>query len=151
MRATVELLRDPEAADSDHLSPQPGFSDIPSLIKSVQAGGLDLTHTTTGQARPVSPHLGLVAYRVVQEGLTNVVKHAGTATTASVEISWDSQLGITVRDNGSGSTDHSGTQVGLVGLRERLGAVNGTLVTEQDDRGFQLHTTIPLPTLKDGS
>lgn len=151
MRATVDLLRDPEASDTNHLSPQPGISDIPALIKSVQAGGLALTYTTIGRAHPVSPHLGLVGYRVVQEGLTNVVKHAGTVADASVQIAWDDQLSIVVRDNGSGSTDHSGTQVGLVGLRERLDAVSGTLITEQDDRGFRLVATIPLPTPGGGS
>lgn len=145
MRAMVDLLRDPEAPEHHHLSPQPGINNIPALIESVQAGGLNLTYTTTGPARPISPHLGLVVYRIIQEALTNVVKHAGASSTASVELAWDDQLRIAVRDNGCGSLDNSGTKVGLVGLQERLSSVGGSLVTEQNDHGFALHATIALP------
>src|SRR6185437_6349708 len=80
------------------LRPQPGLGELDSLIRRVSAAGLPVELAVTGAPRPLPPGADLAAYRVVQEGLTNVLRHAGAAT-ATVAVDWGESLRITVGDD----------------------------------------------------
>ncbi|MFE5034987.1 sensor histidine kinase [Streptomyces sp. NPDC056683] len=103
--------------ESVALHPQPGLHDLPALIERVSAAGLPVTLEVSGTPRSLPPGADLAAYRVVQEALTNVLRHTANAATA-VTIHWGDELVITVSDNGPGTGGNWGR--GLLGLRERL-------------------------------
>ena len=104
-----------------------------------------MTLTVSGTARPLPPGADLAAYRVVQEGLTNVLRHAGQAS-ASVAVRWDDRLEITVSDDGQGTGQAGPDDVraagqgrGLLGLRERLALYGGELEAgPRPDGGWRL-------------
>ena len=81
------------------MRPQPGLGELDALIGRVSSAGLPVELQVSGAPRPLSPGADLAAYRVVQEGLTNVLRHAGGAP-ASVRVCWDDWLEITVSDDG---------------------------------------------------
>jgi signal transduction histidine kinase len=128
------------------LRPQPGLSELDSLIRRVSAAGLPVELAVTGGPRPLPPGADLAAYRVVQEGLTNVLRHAGAAT-ATVTVDWGESLRITVGDDGHG---HAGAVAaapgrGLLGLRERLALYGGELdAGPRPEGGWQLRGVLPL-------
>ena len=84
------------------LRPQPGLGEVDALIGRVSAAGLPVELQVSGEPRPLSPGADLAAYRVVQEGLTNVLRHAGRAA-ATVGVEWGEELVIMVSDDGDGS------------------------------------------------
>jgi signal transduction histidine kinase len=136
------------AGDSDAaLRPQPGLSDLDALIDQVSAAGLPVEVRVCGTPQPLPPGADLAAYRVVQEALTNVLRHAGRAAT-SVILQWGETLVITVRDSGhaSGGYASSGTPGrGLVGLRERLSLYGGELDAGlRPGGGWQVRAVIPV-------
>jgi Histidine kinase len=92
----------PSAGAPAVLRPQPGLGELEALIGRVRAAGLRVTLTATGTSQALPPGADLAAYRVVQEGLTNVLRHAGTAS-ASVAVHWGDQLELTVTDDGRGA------------------------------------------------
>lgn len=110
--------------------PQPGLGELDALIGRVAAAGLPVLLRVSGEPRPLSPGADLAAYRVVQEGLTNVLRHAGRAA-ATVGVEWGEELVITVSDDGGGvpgvSGGGGGSGRGLLGLRERLALYGGEL------------------------
>lgn len=111
------------------LTPQPGLADLDALIKSVSAAGLPVELNVTGTPRTLSPGADLAAYRVVQESLTNVMRHAGQPSTV-VRVNWGEDLVICVSDEGRGGAGEPrgwGTGRGLLGLRERLALYGGEL------------------------
>jgi len=108
------------------LHPQPGLGELDALIGRVSAAGLPVELRVSGEPRPLSPGADLAAYRVVQEGLTNVLRHAGPAA-ATVGVRWGEQLEITVSDDGTGAAAGSTPGRGLIGLRERLALYGGEL------------------------
>jgi signal transduction histidine kinase len=118
MRRLLGVLRDGERPEH---APQPGFETIAELICGVQNSGLQVSYTTIGHPWPVGDAMALAAYRIGQEALTNVLKHAGPAATASVQITWaEDAVRIVVDDDGRGAnatTDGRGQ--GLNGMRER--------------------------------
>ena len=152
LRSTLAIMRgdEPEA-----LTPVPRLSDIPDLVRGVVATGLSVDFTSTLPTGAVVPDaVALVAYRVVQEGLTNIVRHVGTGTAATVSLTaTDTQLNVTVSDAGvtSGPTDRDspaspGSGLGLTGLAERCAALGGSLTAGPlTTGGFGLHATLPLP------
>jgi signal transduction histidine kinase len=98
----------------------------------------------TGDARPLRPAVDLTAYRVIQEGLTNVIKHAGVTAAADMTIIWRAdRLDITIKDDGAGpSPGEAGA--GLTGMRERLSMVGGSLrVSGRPGAGFELSAAVP--------
>jgi signal transduction histidine kinase len=147
----------PVGAGAAALSPQPGMAQIPALLDRVRAAGLpvELSVDTPAQRQPaLPPGLDLAAYRVVQEGLTNVLKHAGQARTA-VHIEYRPRgLLITVSDDGrppdsapdlapDQPSDSGGR--GLIGLRERIAVYGGDLdAGPRPGGGWRLAATIPL-------
>ncbi|MEV5976696.1 histidine kinase [Streptomyces sp. NPDC052114] len=137
----------PDPATTADLAPQPGLDRIPQLVGGVRDTGLDVTLTTSGRAAAVPSGMGLTAYRIVQEALTNTVKHASGATaTVTVDHTPDT-LRIEITDTGGAPdpTASAGNGHGLIGLRERLSVYGGTLHTgPRPDGGYRVEALIPL-------
>jgi signal transduction histidine kinase len=127
------------------LRPQPGLGELDSLIRRVSAAGLPVELAVGGAPRPLPPGADLAAYRVVQEGLTNVLRHAGAAT-ATVSVDWGENLEITVSDDGHGGGAGSAAPGrGLLGLRERLTLYSGELAAgPRPEGGWQVRAVLPL-------
>ncbi|MEU8512477.1 histidine kinase [Kitasatospora sp. NPDC048722] len=137
---------DDPAATAD-LSPQPGLGRLDALVEGVRQAGLTVGLTVSGERRAVPPGVELAAYRVVQEALTNTVKHAGgAAAEVTVEYAPD-HLAVEVTDTGGRPTGAAatGNGRGLIGLRERLAVYGGTLHTGTRPRGgYRVKALIPL-------
>ncbi|GAA3397195.1 sensor histidine kinase [Cryptosporangium minutisporangium] len=143
-RRLLGLLRD----GPDPLSPQPGLFDVPALVDQARAGGLDVALRLDPPPTAVSTGLGLVVYRIVQESLTNVIKHAGPAARASVEVCWNgSELHLRIADDGRGPVGATGTSGhGVVGMRERAATYGGTVRTgPRPGGGHEVYACIPVP------
>ncbi len=143
LRATLGVLRSEDDGDGS------GLSQLDSLVARARAAGLPVTVTVTGTERPLPPEVDQAAYRIVQEALTNVSRHAGHAR-ASVHLHYAIEaLSIQVDDDGNGSVTvtgarPSGPRLGLVGMRERVSALGGRLqVGPQDDGGFRVRAELP--------
>ena len=143
MRRMVGLLRTDE--EQAILLPQPGVDRIGSLVEQVREAGLPVSLRVVGEQVPLPPGLDLAAYRVVQEGLTNTLKHAGSAR-AEVLLRYGAhELELRVDDDGQVPPDSEGSGHGLVGMRERVDLYGGTLTTgPRPDGGFQVHAVLPL-------
>jgi signal transduction histidine kinase len=132
--------------DGDTLTPQPGLGQLPPLIDRVRDAGIDVTVTTSGDRCPLPSGLELAAYRVVQEALTNTVKHASGAR-ATVDVTYaPDELRITVTDTGGRPTPEAATSSGrgLAGLRERLAVYGGTLqAAARLTGGYRVQAHIP--------
>ncbi|MEU4062313.1 sensor histidine kinase [Streptomyces wedmorensis] len=140
LRATLEALRD------DDTTPPRGLDDVPELVRRARAFGLDATLTVEGTHRDVSAAVDRTVYRIVQESLTNVARHAG-ATTASVRIDCrPDTLEIAVVDDGRATTGAAPTPgLGLVGMRERVTALGGRLrAAPRDGGGFAVRAELPV-------
>jgi signal transduction histidine kinase len=127
------------------LRPQPGLDELDSLIRRVSAAGLPVELAVSGDSRPLPSGAGLAAYRVVQEGLTNVLRHAGAAA-ATVAVTWGESLEITVSDDGHGGSPGSAEPGrGLLGLRERLTLYGGELAAgPRPEGGWRVRAVLPL-------
>ncbi|MCM2391522.1 sensor histidine kinase [Streptomyces albipurpureus] len=151
----LSMADEGEGADEDpdgtgaaaELAPQPGLDQLGTLVGRVRDAGLTVGMTVTGAPCPLSPGLELAAYRVVQEALTNTVKHASGATAAvTVEYGAD-RLRVEVTDTGGhqGADAAAGNGRGLIGLRERLAVYDGTLNTGRRlTGGYRVEALIPL-------
>ena len=139
----------PDPAGAADLVPQPGLDRLDALVQRVRDTGVPVELTVTGTPRPLPSGVELAAYRVVQEALTNTVKHAaGAAATVLVEYRAD-RLQVEVTDTGgtTAATTTTGNRRGLIGLRERLAVYGGTLHTRpRISGGFRLTAQIPLET-----
>lgn len=130
LKATVGLLR--QETDAKELAPAPGLEQLPRLVETCASAGLDVTITTEGRPHALTPGLNLTAYRIVQEALTNVTKHAATPSARVRLIYTPHYLTLTVtNDIGSRPTSaadiHSrGRGFGLLGMRERALSAGGT-------------------------
>jgi signal transduction histidine kinase len=128
------------------LSPQPGLEQVGELVASLRAGGLE----TWLEAEPMDlpPGVALAVYRIVQESLTNVLKHAGAGAQAGVSIIRSGgTVRVSVRDDGAGPSGRASPAAhGIVGMRERAAAYGGTLRTgARPGGGFEVEASIPLP------
>jgi signal transduction histidine kinase len=146
LRVVLALLREEENR-TPTLSPTPRLVDLKALAETVQASGTPVTLHLCGQDRPLSPALELTIYRVVQEALTNVVKHApGAHTTVNLTVS-DYEIHLAVTDDGAPvpSTEPStGQGHGIPGMRERITAFGGQLEAwPLPGRGFQVTARVP--------
>lgn len=150
MRGLLGVLHE-GGAEQASMSPQPTVADIPALVDRVRGAGLVIELTESGAARALDDAVGLAAYRVVQEGLTNVTKHAGSGASAVVAVCWSAdELRIEVRDDGVGTSRTGARGHGLDGMRERLALVGGSL-NEGDgtNSGFTLSASIPALSTRD--
>ena len=149
-RATVDEMRRligvVRSADGLALAPQPTLSDLERLVSEVRDAGVDVDLHVEGTAVPLPPGIDLSAYRIVQEALTNTLKHAGDAS-ASVVVRYrgrDVELEV-VDDGGSGSTNGTGTGHGLIGMRERVALWGGELEAgPREGGGFAIKARLPV-------
>ncbi|MFD6178289.1 MULTISPECIES: sensor histidine kinase [unclassified Isoptericola] len=129
-------------------APQPGVEEIEDLVAQARDGGLRVSHVRVGEPRPLTAGMGLTLYRVCQESLTNVRKHAGPDPAVTVAVRWTpSTVELEVLDDGRGAAatgDDPG--FGLRGMRERTNLYGGTLETgPRRGGGFRVHLELPLP------
>ncbi|QOC91624.1 sensor histidine kinase [Micromonospora craniellae] len=150
LRRLLDVLRT-EAEPAAELAPQPGIAGIDSLVEQVREAGLPVTLTVRGAPAALAEGEALTVYRIVQEALTNALKHAGAAT-AQVRVSFaDDAVEVEVTDTGRGplpDTDRVGH--GMVGMRERVALYGGVLRTgARPGGGYRVHARIPVETLLD--
>lgn len=129
-------------------SPQPAEQDLEALVEQVRTSGLRVSLVRMGTARRLPPGAGLTAYRICQEALTNVLKHAGPDPTVTVVVQWlDASLVLEVGDDGRGAAaDSDGLGQGLLGMRERAAMFGGTVTAgPRPGGGFRVRAQIPLP------
>jgi signal transduction histidine kinase len=127
------------------LAPQPGVAQLPDLVDRLTASGLPVRLTTTGQARPLPPGVDLTVFRIVQEALTNTLKHAGRGAGAQVALRYlPGAVEIDVTDDGA-ATEPAGGGHGLIGMAERVSVFGGTLHTGvRPGGGFGVFVTLPV-------
>jgi signal transduction histidine kinase len=151
LRVVLSLLRDEETRTAA-LAPAPGLVDVKELVETVRAAGTPVDLQLSGTDRRLSPALELSVYRVVQEALTNVVKHApGARATVYLAVSAH-QVRLGVTDDGAPAGHPAGSDGpargpghGIVGMRERIGAFGGWLVAEPTaERGFRVIAEVPI-------
>jgi signal transduction histidine kinase len=147
MRRALELLRDADA--EPELEPQPGLGRLPALVERARAAGMPVTLYVDGYARPISAGLDLSAFRIVQEALANVHKHARGAP-ATVHVVWERRsLLLQVRDVGGTGPPPAvnGEGHGLGGMRERVRLHGGELEAGRlPGGGFEVSAVLPLRT-----
>jgi signal transduction histidine kinase len=145
MRRLVGVLDD-DLASRRH-APLPGFADLDDLIARARDAHLDVTVRVDGEPLPLPPALELCAYRVLQEALTNAIKHAAPAR-VDVRVSWTPRsLELDVVDDGRGAGQVLAVAGGngIIGMRERIAAHNGTFEAAPQPRGgFAVHAVLPL-------
>lgn len=134
---------EPPTADA----PARGFADLAALAEATTASGIRTTFTVVGEPRETSALVGLTSYRIAQEALTNVRKHAGPAATAELRLRWDdTSVEIEVTDTGAGRSAATGRGgLGQAGMRERVAVVGGALECGPRHRGgYLVRATLPL-------
>ena len=154
MRKMLGLLKQDEQHDLDpnQPRPQPGVSSLPELIDNVREAGLNVTYDVTGEPRDLPALLGLTAYRIVQEGLTNTLKHAGPGARTSVTLDFGREmLTVVVTDDGRGAgvAPSADPGHGLVGMRQRASVSGGTVSAgPKAGGGYEVIARLPynLPT-----
>jgi signal transduction histidine kinase len=142
MRRMVGVLRRPEEAPA--LAPQPSLVQIEKLVEHTREAGLPVELKIEGEAVELPAGIDLTAYRLVQEGLTNAMKHA-QAQRAEVVIRYgDDDVEVSVTDDGLGGGDGDGGGHGLVGMRERVSVYGGELEAgPRPGGGFRLRARLP--------
>jgi signal transduction histidine kinase len=147
LRAVVHVLRAVDGPDSRQ--PAAGLAQLDGLIARVERAGLEVRVRIEGQARPVPVSVDLAAYRIAQEALTNVIRHAGAAS-ASLAVRYaERELVIDVRDDGGGQPSRNGSAdgagYGLVGMRERAELLGGRFQAgPHPGGGFRVCATLPV-------
>jgi signal transduction histidine kinase len=147
MRRLLDVLRGGDQAAPD-LGPAHQLADLGQLITGTAEAGVKVELTVHGTARPLSPGVGLAAYRIVQEALTNVVKHAHT-TQAQVAVTYhDDAVSVEVTDDGRGAPAGAVPARpghGIAGMRERAGLYGGEFhAGPLPGRGFRVAARLPL-------
>lgn len=145
LRATLDVLRqdgDPAAPTR----PAPGLADVDELFDGLRASGVTVRPELPADGVRVPPEVGAVAYRVLQEALTNVLKHAqANAVDVRVTVGGDA-VRLDVHDDGVGSSDPPPEGHGRVGMRERVHALGGIVDDGPDERGYRVRVQLPLGT-----
>ncbi|WP_427921762.1 DUF7134 domain-containing protein [Streptomyces sp. cg40] len=153
MRRLLGVLRTGEHREVGEYVPQPDVEQIDELIEQCRTSGLPVDFKVEGTPRPLPSGVELTAYRIVQEALTNTRKHGGPNTGASVRLVYfDDGLGLLVEDDGKGAPHElyeeggvDGQGHGLIGMRERVGMVGGTLdAGPRPGGGFRISALLPL-------
>jgi signal transduction histidine kinase len=141
MRRLLGVLRDDGAAA---LAPQPGLADLDALLERVRAAGLRVTLQVSGRPIALGSGAELTVYRLVQEALTNTLKHAGPDAQATVRLSYeDDGIDVEVADDGSGRTLVSAGGQGLPGMRERAAVYGGAIEAgPAATGGWRVHTRL---------
>ena len=144
MRHLLDVLR--RDSSDDKLAPQPGCADLVSLAAEVTQAGTPVQLETEGRLSQLPPRLDLTIYRIVQEALTNVIKHAGEGANVMVRVSANADgVDLSVSDDGRGAGAHPGHGYGIAGMRERAELLGGRLTTGPDPQGgFRVAAFLPL-------
>jgi signal transduction histidine kinase len=148
LRRMLGVLR--ETGDGEiSLSPQPGIADVAAAVAQSSASGVAAELVIDGDQRAVAPGIELAVYRIVQEALTNVRKHAGPTASATVRVSYEAHaLVVNVTDNGRGaatSLSRSGSGQGLIGMRERVDIYGGEFTAgPRPGGGYAVHAVLPI-------
>ncbi|MBS2963162.1 hypothetical protein KGA66_08905 [Actinocrinis puniceicyclus] len=145
MGLLTSAAEEPQDACPD--APQPDLEQLETLVARVRATGVPVTLAFTGAPRALPPGVGLAAYRVVQEALTNTVKHAAGASAAVTVAYGEQELRVEIADTGGvpGESAATGNRRGLLGLRERLAVYGGTLhAAHRPTGGYRVSAVIPL-------
>jgi signal transduction histidine kinase len=142
MRRLVGMLRSDQP---DALVPQPGLAELPALVDGLRGAGLPVELSIEGERRELPVGIELSAYRVVQEGLTNALKHAGRAHVRVRVRYGERSVELEIADDGTGApADVPGGGHGLVGIRERVALYGGSLEAGQAaEGGFRLRVLLP--------
>lgn len=144
MRRLLAVLRAGEVDDAV-LTPQPSLQRIETLVQSVIAAGLPVEVVHEGEPVELPPGVDLSAYRIVQEALTNAIKHAGPARACVILRYRPEELEIEVLDDGDGSGPGGGSGNGLDGIRERVGLYGGNIHTgRRPEGGYVVRASLPL-------
>ncbi|AFU98360.1 sensor histidine kinase [Simiduia agarivorans] len=146
MRQLLSVLRPRQQAVA--LVPQPGVRDLPALVAQVIKAGPDVSLELSGALEDLQPRLDLTVYRLVQEALTNVIKHAGSNVQVWVAIEGNEHvITVSVRDNGAGPAKPaplaSAQGHGLIGMRERVQLLGGTFCAGAGQTGFEVNASLP--------
>ncbi|PTM99164.1 signal transduction histidine kinase [Streptomyces sp. VMFN-G11Ma] len=149
LRTTLEVLR--AAAPGEGRGPLPGLDGLPDLVETARLAGARVEPAVRVEQAP--PAVGAAAYRIVQEALTNAVRHAGPEPRVRVELYEDKgSLRLSVTDDGTGPTPGGTPGFGLVGMRERARSVGGTLDAGPcPEGGFAVRAVLPLTTAVEGT
>ncbi len=144
MRDLLGVLR-PAGAESA-LGPQPGIEDLPALVREVGDVGLNVHLATAGSLAGLPSRLQLSVYRIVQEALTNVMKHAGEGVQVDVSVERrDGCVAVSIHDNGVGSNPGQNGGQGIAGMRERAALLGGSLrAADGSEGGFVVHAKLPI-------
>ncbi|WP_405006824.1 sensor histidine kinase [Kitasatospora purpeofusca] len=151
LRRTLVALRqaDPDAEVSGRapLAPSPGLADLERLVAATADAGVRVDVRRSGEQRPLPADIDLSAYRIVQEALTNVVRHSGTGRCRVTIEYGDGELSVEIVDDGHGATeDGSAHGFGIVGMRERVALLHGRLSAgPRPGGGFRVAARLPLP------
>jgi signal transduction histidine kinase len=143
MRRLVGVLRQPEEAPA--LAPQPSLEHVDKLVAQAREAGLPVDLRVEGDPVQLPAGVDLTAYRLVQEGLTNAIKHANAESAEVVVRYRNGTVELTVSDDGSGDGGGESGGHGLVGMRERVSVYGGSLdAGPRPDGGYELHATLPV-------
>ena len=148
MRRMLGVLRNGDGESSASLAPQPSLADVPVAVEGSTDAGVAAELVVTGAVRDLPPGVELAGFRIVQEALTNVLKHAGSTANATVTIDYETDdVVIDVSDNGRGAVSalsNSGGGNGLVGMRERVEIYGGSLSAgPRTGGGYRVRAVLP--------
>ena len=144
LRHLLGVLR--PKADGGSLGPQPGLAGVPRLVDQFREAGLDVSLTMSDVPTDLPARVDLSAYRIVQEALTNVLKHAGPGARTEVRVNLDNEVvSIEVTDDGHAVTTLPGSGHGIMGMRERAQLLGGSLTAgPRVDGGFRVMARLPI-------
>ena len=143
MRRLLGMLR--KSDDELELAPQPGMEHVGTLIEQVREAGLPVTLDVEGDAAPLPAGVDLSAYRIVQEALTNALKHAGPASARVTVRYGDDELELDIVDDGAGAVNGDGGGHGLIGMRERVSMFGGDLdAGARTEGGYAVRARLPI-------
>ncbi|MEU6067466.1 sensor histidine kinase [Streptomyces sp. NPDC047082] len=151
LRRTLVSLRQADrgatTSEQSPLAPSPGLADLERLAAATAGAGVRVDVRRSGEQRPVPADIDLSAYRIVQEALTNVVRHAGTGRCRVAITYGDEELSVEVVDDGRGATENGSAHgFGIIGMRERVGLLGGHLsIGPRPEGGFRVAARLPLP------
>jgi signal transduction histidine kinase len=144
MRRLLGVLR--SSTEPGWYTPQPGVDQLTELVEQMRTTGLSVAFTVEGVPCPLPAATALAAYRIIQEALTNTLKHAGPLATAQVRLGYgEHALEVDVRDDGSQASDSLTPGHGMIGMRERVAMLGGRFHAGAGaDGGFHVRATFPL-------
>ncbi|MGH2883027.1 MAG: sensor histidine kinase, partial [Solirubrobacteraceae bacterium] len=151
MRRLLGVLREESNGQGPERDPQPGVAEIDRLVEQVRAAGLPVSYRVSPEARALPDGIQLTLFRIVQEALTNTLKHAGPSATAEVEVvATGTDVTVSVADTGSQLSAPSSTNggSGLRGMRERASVYSGVVEAgPRPEGGWRVTARLPWPVL----